>query len=133
MQPDRIHTSSTCFNGVQGHQVSSTLTNMLGGNDTVYKSNCNINRGGREGGCRNGHRRGGRYDGRGDGRRGGRQDNTLPTASQPNAAVSPPPQYAQAMVMPSPITPVTVMSLPMSPPLIDYPQPYPYAYRHPSF
>ena len=64
------------------------------GNDTVYKSNCNINRGGREGGCRNGHRRGGRYGGRGDGRHGGRQDNTLPTSSQPNAAVSPPPKYA---------------------------------------
>ena len=91
MQPDRIHTSSTCFNGVQGHQVSSTLTHMLGGNATVYKANRNPNRSGRDGGRRNGHRRSGRDGGCGDGRRGGRQDNTHPIVSQHNAAVSLPP------------------------------------------
>ena len=88
--------------------MSSTLTNMVGGNATVYKETCNLNRGGRDDGHRNGRRRGGRYDDHGDGRRGGRHDHTHPTASQPAAAVSPPPQCAQAMVMPPPLLLVLV-------------------------
>ena len=65
--------------------MSSTLTHVVGGNTTVYKSTCNPNRGERDGGHRNGRRRGGRYGGS-----GGRHDYIHPTSSQPNAAVSPP-------------------------------------------
>ena len=83
--------------------MSSTLTNMLGDNTTVYKATRNPNRGGRDGGRRNGHRHGGRDSGREDGGRGDRHDYTHPTASQHNADVPPPPQYAQAMVMPPPL------------------------------
>ena len=129
----RIHTSVIRFSRAQEHQMSSTLTNMLEGNATVYKETRNPNRGRRDGGRRNGRRRGGIYSGRRDGCHGGRQDYTHSTASQPNTAVSPPPQYAQAMVMPTHIAPGTVMSPPMDPPPMGYPQPYPYAYRPPGF
>lgn len=88
-QPDRIHTSATCFNQAQGHQMSSTLTNMLGGNATVYQAPRNNNRGGRDGGRGNGRHRGGRGGGRGTGRRGGRRQNAQPVAAEPTAAVSP--------------------------------------------
>ena len=107
-QPDRIHTSATCFNRAQGHQMSSTLTNMLGGNATVYQAPRNTNRGGRDGGRRNGRHRGGRDGGRGTGRRGGRRQNAQPVAAEPTAAVAPPQQYAQAMVMPPPLLLVRV-------------------------
>ena len=99
---DRIHTSATCFNRAQGHQMSYTLTNMLEGNATVYQATCNPKRSGRDGGRRNGRHRGGRDGDRGTGRRGGRRQNAQPIAAQPTAAVSPPQQYAQAMVMPPP-------------------------------
>ena len=101
--------------------MSSTLSNILGRNATVYKATRNPNRGGRDGGDRNGRRRGGRDCSRLDGHRGGRHDYTHPTTSQRNTAVSPPPQYAQAMAMPPPIDPGTGMSPPMAPPPISYP------------
>ena len=104
--------------------MSSTLTNMLGGNATVYQSTHNTNRGGRDDSRRNGRHRGGRDGGCGTGRRGGRCQNAQPTASQPTAAVFPPQQYAQAMVMPTPLAPGTGMSPPMG---------YPYPYCPPGF
>ena len=123
-QPDRIHTSATCFNQAQGHQMSSTLTNMLEGNATVYQTTRNPKRSGRDGGRRNGRHRGGRDGGRRAGRRGGRHQNAQPTASQPTAAVFPPQQYAQTMVMSTPLAPGTGMSPPMG---------YPYPYCPPGF
>ena len=107
----------------------STLTNIIENNATVCKVTRNPNRGERDGGHKNGRRRGSRDGGRGYGGRGGRHDYTHPTALRPNAAVSPPPQYAQAMVMSPPIIHGTGMPPPRTPPPMGYPQPYPYAYR----
>ena len=81
----------------------STLTNIIENNATVCKVTRNPNRGERDGGHKNGRRRGSRDGGRGYGGRGGRHDYTHPTALRPNAAVSPPPQYAQGMVIPPPL------------------------------
>ena len=118
--------------------MSSTLTNMLEGNATVYQSTRNTTRGGRDGGRRNGRHRGGRDGGRGTGQRGGRRQYAQPVAAQPVAtqpiaAVSPPEQYAQAMVIPPPIAPGTGMLPPMDPLPMGYPHPYPYPYRPPGF